>query len=88
MAQGQQFTNQFYTIFSFTALLGNFGGLALAIMGAFRFTLGSHQEFNKKRSMLKRLYGEENKNAETFNVIDELCLDEKAGPKDKFRQKI
>ena len=57
-------------------------------MGAFRFTLGSHQEFNKKRSMLKRLYGEENKNAETFNVIDELCLDEKAGPKDKFRQKI
>ena len=88
MGQGQKYTNQFYTIFSFTALLGNFGGLSLAIMGALSFILGSHQEFNKKRSMLKRLYGEEDKNAERFNVIDDLCLDEKAGPKDKFRQKI
>ena len=38
--------------------------------------------------MLKRLYGEENEYAETSNVIDDFLKEEKAGPKDKFRQSI
>ena len=70
MKQGKEYTVTRWTQIYFTDFLSDIGGLYTSLMAGATFIMSGYQNFVAQKSMLKRLYGEEDLNTYSKRISE------------------